>query len=603
MAVRKGLVVSALLVFWSGLVLGTLALAPFAESGEGGKAQEGRYVVTVPLGAIGDEVVYREYARTDTAANHTLESVLAFHVERLTETYDRAGVDRRALVVYSQQDPGPRNRTYLDVSSRAIVRADLLEEAPSGQRVTSVFGPVGNPLLAVPDEVRFQGVTFEEGMDLRQFTRQGFAARLGVDQDRAILFNYQAYVDGPGIVNGMQGMAIRFEGKVLFQGVPEDGENRLFGFKVPRSSLVPFEQTVWITPDVPYPVLMEQEVRVEAWGQTMERYFTMTQMRHGNETIPWITPPMAVSYPAKNPDVSRARDGIHYPTGDGGFGYPMEEAYVSVRDDPSLAQFHLWRLNNPGYRLVGATYAEVSPAMAGTGTSTQPNSAWTFTFGNLDAGSFFVTQSILNPETGQMMNREVTERYSLETTNQTDIPARPVTIDEVIEYWEAIRPDRFEGEDANFFHWGVAACTDAACLTTTPAEGNSRTGTRLAWDVDDLKRAYAGHICECAGPISVAGPPSELQVPADSSVLMMDVANGTLIAAQHAGLASDARLPAHEGGQASPEVRRIANFSGTTDQGPWILMSVIGAFLVLPPVVFVALRIQTWWRDRDDTAA
>lgn len=599
MDTSKGLVVSALLVFWSGLVLGTLALAPFAESDPDTAPGSKPYSVTVPHGNVGDEVVYREYARDRQTANHTLESVLAFKVEGVTTTLDRAGVERETLVVYAQQDPGPRNRTYLDLESRAAIRLDLFDDGPAGARVTSLFGPVGDATLAVPDEVRFQGVPFVEGMDLTEATRAAFAARYGLerDPDRVILFNYQAKVEGRGVVNGMQGMAIRFSGAVMFTDPPPDGgENRLFGFEMPKTTLARFEQTVWVTDEVPYPVLVEQEVRLEELGQTADRYFTLSQWQPGDQTIDWTTPPRVVSYPVRNPDVERVPQGLHYPTGDGGLDYPMGQAYDSVRNDQTLAQFHVWRLEHEDYALVGATYVEVSSESLGMPSSEGRSAVWTFTFGELDTGAFYVVQSVRNEDSGRTTNREVGSDYSSENGDADLLPERPVTIDAVVEYWQQVRPATFVSSDANFFHWGVAGCRTAACLDGVVPASTGIAGAEVIWTPEDLQRVYAGHLCECSTAVPVAGSPEDVNLPPDSSILLMDVDNGTLLGAQHAGIQAEARLPAHEGGEAEPQVRRTVNFSGTTDDGPWILLTVLGAALILPPAVVVGVRLVTWWR-------
>lgn len=426
MWIGKGLVVGVVGV----LALGGLLMA-FETNSMAGSSKLDDSPMTIPHGKVGDQVTYRTIVTEHPGGPSTDDFERGFEVAKIDATPDAAGNVHETVAIITSPHEGDaglwalyqdlgrqgvqQTRTYrIDLDSRAIVSRTFEYDSPvaptllgTTQQVgaNTVYGPIGWGLNPGPGAyeaypgprngtqwfwpVVFQGATLQLGRDLGPLSDLALAHEMNswTLEGAVVLdaFEYDAQVIDRRMVGPHDSYDVRYEGCVVFRAASWTyGYETLtwLGWRVPFDREMCFLLDVWVTADVPYPVLAETRISVD--GEPMLfRQESLAAFRSGAKAIPWgaFVPQPYFEGREGTPEIIGSLDVAHPLEGeDSPLGFGLTEALALVEEAVTLPRLAAWKAEHPGHFLVGY---ELTPREHGL-------LRWTFVYGDAPTSAFVV---------------------------------------------------------------------------------------------------------------------------------------------------------------------------------------------------------------------
>ncbi|MBI2077908.1 MAG: winged helix-turn-helix transcriptional regulator [Euryarchaeota archaeon] len=436
--------------------------------------------MTIPVGAIGDELTYASFEKGRNSPSTVVSKVPALHgrvppptgvkgsasvpapapstewsepilvgakVQEVREALDRTG-DTRTVVLVATNRTGPGGTTvidYVDVETRQRVRADWKQGTSTGtlQSVTSSFA-VANPRLR---GLEFQGQTLRLGDDVSH-VYQIPEWMLGENWQHSITSKVQSRA----IVAGHDAYGIQTEISLVEQVEPIPGV---------EPYRVEFAEIMYVSSDVAYPILSHRSFTWinGSFLQTYQELDSLHEVKGGIAPIPWSAGP-GRAYRDENPTVERSGAQRHPADGPGTkLEYPLSRAVADVEADPLLLRFQLWRDNHPGYELIGARLER-------TKVADQDGMRWTLSFAVPTTQPTAESMMLLVVDWLPARPAETRRVTQTPTTAPvfvlTDLPSNSITVSAAEIVWSALANDDYAIQRVNRLEWGAGVTTNNA---------------------------------------------------------------------------------------------------------------------------------------------
>lgn len=492
MRISKGLVigiVGALLA--GGVEAGTEWAVNTSAAGESSSER-----LTVPSGAIGDTVLYVQYAQ-DEAGSWTRETEWGFTIGEPAEQIDRTGTPRAALPVLMHRTSSmptefgilglegtlEQAQTYVwvtDLETQDTLAYHFDTEFSATTAVDSFTGGAGRTEFGpFPPRTGLRDINLRSSNFLHADRTYTLGQALDVDEwlsyrpffyhffsnQRAQITIHESSgsVAQAGRVGERDALALDYRACMTIR----DETNPLAMQAYVPGVVLPadfcFSQRRWVSADVAYPILIEQRVEAEdANGtRTLDLWTSMAKFEAGTQPIPW---PSGAGKPftAENPALERADRPAFQPADGTGIAlaYPLSRAVREVGSDPTLAAFSLWKLQHPNALLIGGNLRPVGADAAAP--------LWSLTYAT-PQGDAFVVGTRLAPGESTPRNSEH-GNFTVPPFDAADlVPARPgLTIAAAHELWYLSGNGR-ELPEPNFLNWGAyytatwVACGSGIC--------------------------------------------------------------------------------------------------------------------------------------------
>jgi DNA-binding MarR family transcriptional regulator len=508
MRIRKGLFLTILAALIVGSTVAALTnVAPKAQSTATGPrpATLDDPAMTIPLGRIGDKVVYARFEQRD--GNWTPIGNEVFELGGLQEIRDAEGVPRKVLAIRSNaldkngtrangmwrapQPPGDVSvmTEFIDLGSRQAIRIELEGKSAKGgpQGALGVFtdldsaleglelqGRTLKPLEDVSDtqpselaphvvmDVGAQSVTGVSGLPTGTVANGYWTSFIIIENAPGGLVT-TARVDQVGTLDGVPSVAITVDTRFP---APARG-NAVFHFPWYRwtrdieGGSAHVRRTIWLD-GTAYPRYEEIELRgISAAGKEMllARFARhRISVSEGAMPIPWESPS------AETPRVVAPRSGPVLPTDgpDPGVAYPLGQALADVENDPRLANYYVWKIQNPDAILVSALH------LHGQNHPTTGATMWRFIFAKPDGKSYEV-QTERVPGQPPIV-RDPGERYGVVArVTAADFPQNPPSLTEMNRLWREQAPESVRGLKPDYVQWGLRAGLGNVISAANPA--------------------------------------------------------------------------------------------------------------------------------------
>ncbi|HEX9816398.1 MAG TPA: hypothetical protein VGB18_05415, partial [Candidatus Thermoplasmatota archaeon] len=523
MRIRKGLVIGILATLLLGTIVAAIP-APGRQATPGARAvAPADAKVTIPVGNVGDELVYARFEGADPTTAIPEEEI--YIVDRVEQVVDATGAQRRALVIRSNlvnengtmangmlrspdtpSDPGLLTE-YLDLGTRRTFRVDA-QVAADGDLPYDVQEMFYAELDSVLEGVEYQGREIRAGQSLADLEprtpppnlRTGYSSFSAVfdpspyaDPVAGAYWSMQVFAKNasyPWDVKATPAWVATIDSEdalgvdvVIEIQVPEDVDGYAPRWiQEQRGATVRSTRTLWFTESTPYPVFEETNITTTTDGTTIVlRAYSKSLVKYepGSSPIPWTAPlPRSASNPPRTGPIIPA-DGP-----DPGLGYPLSEAIADATLNPALAQFEAWKLQNPSAFLVSAVFMRADQPRADV-----PSSQWRLTWA-WDGQGYVV--SVERPDAGGPVVAKDHGQTpgSVERVTPADFPQNPPSLTESHAAWKLRVPSRFESRRPDYYSWGLSlgggSCIGAPasfCPIGFVAPGGSK---------EDLKRIEFG---------------------------------------------------------------------------------------------------------------
>jgi DNA-binding transcriptional ArsR family regulator len=419
--------------------------------------------MTIPVSRVGDRVVYARFTGTTQAGDHDLVGLEELRIGKPSTALDATGAVHDAVPVSTNRTFESASsgwslatREHLDLTTRLAVRTDI--ELSDGARggstryLRSEFGPQ----TSITDPIVFslQGLTLRLGDDLGHAS--GPVGR-GVDipfafllldsnvstsslrvVDRALVDGQDAYV----LEQSIDG-TFRVSSPMIFGAASS-------GIDTKAKGVMKAQRTIWISSQVPYPLLIEETrvLEIEGLPSILDaRVLSLELYTPGTTPVTWGQERAVAHWRSINPEAERQPGWYPVDGSSAPLAYPLAEAMSSVASDAKLTGYTAWRQTHPGSRLAGASYAVVGNQAQGE------TWAWRLRFATPDGQAYDVSSE-------RSQASRVTINRDLGATRVTpfaiaDLATQPITISAASRAWGAVAGPDMRTATPNVYSWGL----------------------------------------------------------------------------------------------------------------------------------------------------